>query len=189
MNAPARLRCALARSFPSGFRVMSGVAGLLLALEDLDDVALDHAYESNSGFRTAFGKLFGEPPGRSRTTECIVIAWIETPFGAMLGGATAAGICFLEFTDRRMLETQADTLRKQFGCAAVPGRNQHLEETAVVAAHDADHLRSSVRRLLQGGGECIGSFVEFFPGERAEFVDERRAVRATLGRHRESADE
>jgi ABC-type multidrug transport system ATPase subunit len=32
MTAPARLRLALARSCPSGFRVMSGVAGLLLAV-------------------------------------------------------------------------------------------------------------------------------------------------------------
>lgn len=111
---------------------------------DLDDVALDHAYESNSGFRTAFAQLFGKPPGRSRAAECIVVAWIETPFGPMIAGATAEGICLLEFTDRRMLETQFDALRRRFARAVVPGRNQHID------------------RLKQELGE-------YFEGERAQF--------------------
>src|SRR5262249_26747403 len=84
---------------------------------DLDDVALDHDYESNSGFRTAFARLFGRPPGRSRAAQCIVVAWIETPLGPMIAGAATEGICFLEFTDRRMLEAQFDALRQRFARA------------------------------------------------------------------------
>jgi len=94
---------------------------------DLDDVALDHGYESNSGFRDAFAKLFGQAPGRSRNADCIVTSWIETPLGPMVTGATAKGICLLEFTDRRMLETQLTTLRRLFTRAVVPGRNAHLD--------------------------------------------------------------
>ncbi len=94
---------------------------------DLDEVALDHAYESNSGFRTAFAHLFGKPPGRGREAECIVAAWIETPFGPMIAGATADGICLLEFTDRRMLESQLAALRRRLARAVVPGRNPHID--------------------------------------------------------------
>ena len=94
---------------------------------DLDEVALDHGYESNSGFREAFAKLFGKAPGRSRNAECIVISWIETPLGPMLAGANAKGVCLLEFTDRRMLEAQLTTVGRRFGCAVVPGRHEHLD--------------------------------------------------------------
>ncbi len=94
----------------------------------LDDVALGNGYESHSGFRDAFARTFGKPPGRSRTADSIVISWVESPLGPLLVAATAAGICLLEFTDRRMLETQFTTLRKQFHCAIVPGTNEHIEE-------------------------------------------------------------
>ena len=39
--------------------------------------------------------------------------------GPLIAGATAEGVCLLEFTERRMLEAQFDTLRKRFGCAVV----------------------------------------------------------------------
>lgn len=94
--------------------------------EDLDDVVLGYGYESHSGFRDAFVKTFGTPPGRSRDTECIVVAWIESPLGPLIAGATSEGICFLEFTDRRMLEAQVTTLRRHFKRAVVPGSNQYI---------------------------------------------------------------
>ena len=94
---------------------------------DLDEVALDHGYESNSGFREAFSKLFGKAPGHSRTADCVVISWLETPLGPMLAGANAKGVCLLEFTDRRMLEAQLKTVGQRFGCAVVPGRHEHLD--------------------------------------------------------------
>ena len=43
-----------------------------------------------------------------------------------MGGANSAGICLLEFADRRMIETQFQTLRKLFSCAIVPGENAFL---------------------------------------------------------------
>jgi AraC family transcriptional regulator, regulatory protein of adaptative response / methylated-DNA-[protein]-cysteine methyltransferase len=96
--------------------------------EDLDDVALGFGYESHSGFREAFVKTFGTPPGRSRETDCIVAAWIESPLGPLIAGATSEGICFLEFTDRRMLEAQVTTMRKHFKCAIVPGSNDYIRQ-------------------------------------------------------------
>ena len=95
---------------------------------DLDDVALGYGYNSHSGFRDAFVRTFGTPPGRSRSSDCIVTAWIESPLGALIAGATSEGICLLEFTDRRMLEAQFATLRKNFHCAVIPGENHHTQQ-------------------------------------------------------------
>jgi AraC family transcriptional regulator, regulatory protein of adaptative response / methylated-DNA-[protein]-cysteine methyltransferase len=94
----------------------------------LDDVALGNGYESHSGFRDAFTRTFGRPPGTSRDTDCIVVTWIESPLGPIVAAANDDGVCLLEFTDRRMLETQFRTLRKVFSSAIVPGENSHLNQ-------------------------------------------------------------
>jgi AraC family transcriptional regulator, regulatory protein of adaptative response / methylated-DNA-[protein]-cysteine methyltransferase len=94
---------------------------------ELDDVALGNGYESHSGFRDAFTKTFGRPPGRSRKSDCVVASWVESPVGPLIVAANDEGICLLEFTDRRMLETQFAVLRRRFACAIVPGNHKHIE--------------------------------------------------------------
>ncbi|MFH1754093.1 MAG: trifunctional transcriptional activator/DNA repair protein Ada/methylated-DNA--[protein]-cysteine S-methyltransferase [Candidatus Latescibacterota bacterium] len=88
--------------------------------------AFDHGYESLSGFRDAFERAFGTTPGRSDAATCVVTTRFLTPLGPMIAGATEEGICLLEFTDRRMLETQIKRLRKWLDCKFVPGSNRHL---------------------------------------------------------------
>jgi AraC family transcriptional regulator, regulatory protein of adaptative response / methylated-DNA-[protein]-cysteine methyltransferase len=95
---------------------------------DLDDVALGYGYNSHSGFRDAFAKTFGAAPGKSRGTDCIITAWVESPFGPLLAAATSGGICLLEFTDRRRLDHQFSRLRKYFRCSIVPGENAHIAQ-------------------------------------------------------------
>jgi AraC family transcriptional regulator of adaptative response/methylated-DNA-[protein]-cysteine methyltransferase len=46
----------------------------------------------------------------------------------MIAGANEQGVCLLEFTDRRMLEAQLDTIRRRFRCALVPGENEHITQ-------------------------------------------------------------
>ena len=46
----------------------------------------------------------------------------------MVAGANRDGVCLLEFTDRRMLETQFVTVRTRFRSSVVPGTNEHLEQ-------------------------------------------------------------
>ncbi len=94
---------------------------------ELDEVALGHGYESHSGFREAFGKTFGTPPGQSRDRECVVTTMLESPLGPLVVAATDQGVCLVEFTDRRMLEAQFETLRNRFGVPVVPGRHEHLD--------------------------------------------------------------
>ncbi len=94
--------------------------------ERLDDVTLGHGYESHSGFREAFARTFGTPPGKANGTECITVTWIESPLGPLVAGATGENLVLLEFTDRRMLEAQVSTLGRLFKLPIVPGENAVL---------------------------------------------------------------
>ena len=91
--------------------------------ERLDDVALGHGFDSHSGFRDAFARAFGTPPGKARNTECIYVNWIESPLGPLIAGATGENLVLLEFTDRRMLDAQFSALRRYFKRPIVPGEN------------------------------------------------------------------
>jgi AraC family transcriptional regulator, regulatory protein of adaptative response / methylated-DNA-[protein]-cysteine methyltransferase len=109
---------------------------------EIDDVVFDSGFESHSGFRSAFERVFGCPPGQATRADCVHIAWIETPIGPMVCGATDRGVCLLEFSDRRMLETQLGRVRKWCGEAAVPGENGHTREMRKqLAAYFAGELR------------------------------------------------
>ena len=142
---PARARRYFHKTYGMTFQAYCRGRRLGKALEqirlgvDLDDVALGYGYNSHSGFRDAFARTFGKSPGKSRNDDCIVTAWIESPLGPLLAGATSQGVCLLEFTDRRMLDTQFATLRKHFSTAVVPGENQHIRQ-----------LRSELRDYFDG---------------------------------------
>ncbi len=88
--------------------------------------AFDHGWESLSGFGEAFRKVMGTAPTRA-SGSVVTVTRIETPLGPMLAGATAEGICLLEFVDRRMIETQLERLRKLFRVALVPGSSPHFD--------------------------------------------------------------
>ena len=96
--------------------------------ERIDDVALGHGYDSHSGFRSAFTNAFGKPPGKARTTRSVSLAWIESPLGPLIAGATDDHLVLLEFTERRMLEAQFATLRRHFKLPVVPGENMVLRK-------------------------------------------------------------
>ena len=97
---------------------------------DLTDVAIGSGFDSPSGFRDAYVRAFGRPPGRSRlsTENCVVTMMFESPVGPLLAGATDSAVCLLEFSDRRMLEAQMTTLRRRFDRPIVPGENRLLKQ-------------------------------------------------------------
>lgn len=95
---------------------------------ELDEVALGNGYDSHSGFREAFTKMFGQAPGRAATTDCITVAMAETPLGPLMLGATSAGLCLAAFAASQPLEAQAARVGRQFGFAVVPGSTPLLEQ-------------------------------------------------------------
>ena len=106
-----------------------------LALRDVQagraiiDVQLARGYESTSGFREAFTRIFGRPPRGATAGRCLLAQRLETPLGTMLALADEAGLRLLEFADRRGLERELAGLRRRLKCAIVPGSSATLEET------------------------------------------------------------
>jgi AraC family transcriptional regulator of adaptative response/methylated-DNA-[protein]-cysteine methyltransferase len=96
--------------------------------ESVTRAALASGFESESGFRDAFTRLFGAPPTRAaRDGDAVRIHWVATPLGPLLVGAHARGVCFCEFVDRRALPRQIETLRRRTARAVLPGRNAPVE--------------------------------------------------------------
>jgi AraC family transcriptional regulator of adaptative response/methylated-DNA-[protein]-cysteine methyltransferase len=131
---PGRVRRQFLRDYGMTFHAYCRARRLGKAFESirggkaLDDAVFDSGFDSHSGFRSAFARVFGTSPGLLRTGDCIRLSWVQTPMGPMVAGAVDAGICLLEFTERRMLETQFETLRRRFQMAMVPGETKHLEQ-------------------------------------------------------------
>src|SRR5688572_26123653 len=113
-------------AFARGYRLRRAF-GELKQGAGLDEVAMSHGFESHSGFREAFGRLLGSAPGRSDGIDCVTVAWLESPVGPLVAGVTDAGVCLLEFSDRRMLEAQLEAVRQRFG-PVLPGPHRLLEQ-------------------------------------------------------------
>lgn len=125
--------------------------------EPLDDVVFANGYESHSGFRAAFHKTFGAPPMQLRASnnghsEYIAAQFIETPLGPVLAAATGKGLCFLEFSDRRMLEYNYQQIRKRFSLPILPTTNDALERlrAELVCYFQGKHKTFSTRLVMNG---------------------------------------
>jgi len=88
---------------------------------------LAHGWESSSAFADAFKRLFSATPGRSRWKDRLVVAWVETPIGPFIAGATDRGLCLFEFADRRSIEAQIKGLCARFEVHAAPGTSPVIE--------------------------------------------------------------
>ena len=150
----------------------------------LDEVVMSNGFESHSGFRDAFTRTFGQAPGRSRTGDCVVCTWIESPLGPLVAGATAQGLCLLEFTDRRMLPAQIETVRDRFDCAVVPGESPHFDRLRdELGAYFSGQLQKFTLPLVAPGTpfqERVWVELQRIPfGETRSYEDLARAVGAT----------
>ncbi len=180
---PTRTRRYFKQHYGMTFHAYHRARRLGLALSDvrrgreLSRVAVRHGYNSPSGFRYTFARIFGAAPAARRDARCVLARWFETPLGAMLALATDEGLCLLEFVDRRSLETQITVLRKRLELsralrsglrphtrsggyastqsalvAIVPGRNRHLDGIADELARyfDGTLARFTVPLVLPG---------------------------------------
>lgn len=128
-------------------RVNSAYHELKENKEKVGNVAFDNGYESLSGFAYTFKKMTGYSPKDIDKKNVILIERIATPLGAMFVCASAKGICLLEFTDRRMLETEFEDLQKRGDAVILIGSNEHIEKLKI-------------------------ELNEYFEGERKEFTVE-----------------
>src|SRR6188508_1488640 len=144
---PVQVRRTFKRSFGMTFQAYQRACRLGTAMKALHggaatiDAGMDAGFESDSGFREAFARVFGETPGRARGTALLTATWIESPLGPMLAIAGDEGLELLEFVDRRALETELRELRRSLKGARstrsarswqaiVPGDHPILRRTA-----------------------------------------------------------
>ncbi|MGE3527757.1 MAG: bifunctional transcriptional activator/DNA repair enzyme AdaA, partial [Gemmatimonadales bacterium] len=107
--APARARRYFRDHFGMTFQAYQRTRRLGMALDEINrggnlmQVAFASGFESNSGFREAFRRLFGQPPGQARGTPSLSVALLTTPIGAMVAAATPDALRLVEFGDRPAL--------------------------------------------------------------------------------------
>lgn len=93
----------------------------------VEDAKNGSGFESASGFREAFTRIFGDSPRAAKDRDCLFVDRIETPLGAMVAIADDEGLRLLEFADRRALERESKILRARLRTNIVPGEHAHLK--------------------------------------------------------------
>lgn len=133
---PAQARRYFKTHYGMSFHAYQRAWRLGRAMKQLRDGAdtltagLDAGFESSSGFREAFERVFGDAPGRARGEPVLTGRWLETALGPMLAVVSDAGLVMLEFVDRRALETELAGMRRAFSSAIVPGDHALLDAVA-----------------------------------------------------------
>lgn len=150
----------------------------------IDDAVFDHGYDSHSGFREAFSRLFGEAPGRLAAradADFVRIAWIDSAIGPLIAGATDRGIALLEYADRRSLEAQCNALTDRLGLPVAAAGHPYLETLeAELAGYFAGERRAFSLPIDEPGTpfqERVWAALRTIPyGETWSYADLARAV-------------
>lgn len=90
-------------------------------------------FESSSGFRDAFAKMFGTTASNALDVNVLTAKWLTSPLGPMLAIVNDDGIALFDFIDRKGLERAIERLRTRCGTSKtraviVPGEHPHLSE-------------------------------------------------------------
>jgi len=129
---PSTARRQFKRHYGMTFQAYHRARRLGVALREVrrggrvDQAKNGSGFESASGFREAFTRIFGDPPTSAKTRPCLLAERIETPLGGMVAVADDDGLRLLEFADRRALESEFSILRKRLRTNVVPGEHPHL---------------------------------------------------------------
>src|SRR4051794_22595873 len=130
---PSTARRQFKRHYGMTFQAYHRARRMGLALREvrkggrIDDAQDNSGFESASGFREAFTRIFGDAPTVASSRGCLFAERIDTPLGAMLAVADDSGLRLLEFTDRRALERELGILRQRLKTNVVPGQHPHLD--------------------------------------------------------------
>ena len=129
---PSNARRQFKRHYGMTFQAYHRARRLGLALREVqkggrvEEAQNGSGFESASGFRDAFTKIFGETPTTARKQGGLFAEHMETPLGSMLAIADDEGLRLLEFVDRRAMERELSILRTRLRTNVVPGEHQHL---------------------------------------------------------------
>ncbi len=83
-----------------------------------------HAYQRMLRINSAFKNILGFTPKESRNKSNVNYCRFETPIGPMITCSIEEKICLLEFTDRKMLETEFKDVSKRLNASILPGESK-----------------------------------------------------------------
>jgi AraC family transcriptional regulator, regulatory protein of adaptative response / methylated-DNA-[protein]-cysteine methyltransferase len=130
---PSTARRQFKRHYGMTFQAYHRARRLGLALDHVrhgarvDEARNGSGFESESGFREAFAKIFGVPPTGAKMRPALLAQRIDTPLGPMIAVADDQGLRLLEFIDRRATERELSVLRNRLRTSVVPGEHRHLD--------------------------------------------------------------
>ena len=130
---PSTARRQFKRHYGMTFQAYHRARRIGLALREVrrggrvDEAKNGSGFESASGFREAFTRIFGDPPTAAKDRGGLFAERIETPLGAMLAVVDDEGLRLLEFADRRAFERELTILRQRLRTNVVPGEHPHLD--------------------------------------------------------------
>ncbi|MFN2509436.1 MAG: bifunctional transcriptional activator/DNA repair enzyme AdaA [Chthoniobacterales bacterium] len=131
---PSTARRQFKRHYGMTFQAYHRARRMGLALREVrrgarvDSAQLESGFDSASGFREAFTRMFGDPPTAAKSRACLYVDRIETPLGMMVAIADDTGLRLLEFADRRALTRELQILRARLRASVVPGEHPHLAQ-------------------------------------------------------------
>src|ERR1700680_1913220 len=130
---PSTARRQCKRHYGMTFQAYHRARRLGLALREVrrggrvDEAKNGSGFESASGFREAFTRIFGDPPTAAKSRAPMFAERIETPLGGMIAVADDEGLRLLEFADRRAMGRALSVLRRGVDTKVVPGQQRHLD--------------------------------------------------------------
>jgi AraC family transcriptional regulator of adaptative response/methylated-DNA-[protein]-cysteine methyltransferase len=145
------------------------------------DQQLDAGFDSPSGYREAFSRLFGTRPSKADGVAVMYSQWLDTPLGPMLVIADDAGIHVLDFVNRRGLEKEIGRLRARNKSVIVPGQHPYLEQASEEIGEYYDGRRQSFTLPLAWRGTPFQNSVwqqllAIPSGETRAYADIAKAV-------------
>ena len=129
--SPSRIRRYFNKTHGITFQAylrMSRINGAFLKIKEGQTVtqsAFEQGYDSLSGFSQTYKNLTGFSPAKQG--QVITVNRISTPLGPMMIGVTDDGLCLLEFTDRKMLETQIEVLKRRLKSEMLTGKHPMID--------------------------------------------------------------
>ena len=185
------------QAWQRALRVGRGLRALAAGLP-VEEAGEASAYQSASGFRAAFHKLFGQPARPIRGLDVIWIQRLASPLGTLIAGATREGVCLLEFVDRRALAAQIRRLERHFKRPAVLGEARLLTQLEHQLTQYFEQRRTQFELDLIAPGtafeERVWSELQTIPPGQTQSYDDlarklgkpgaARAIGGAVGRNR-----
>ncbi|MGK0190529.1 MAG: AraC family transcriptional regulator of adaptative response [Verrucomicrobiales bacterium] len=111
---------------------------------DIIEASMDADFDSVSGFCDAIRRKTGVSPSKAIEKKRLTVTQVASPLGPIMVAGDDEAIYLIEFWDRRMLETQFDSLEKRIGAVFFPGTTSVTDRMS-------------------------GEIAEYFQGTRTEF--------------------